>query len=1200
MKKYLSSFLALGFVFVSISFVSAQNSLWTVLEADNFDASGENIKTQATEYALLQLDGRALQAQLANAPHESSTSLGESAQSIKLPLPDGTWDEFHYHAYDAIDPAALSRFPLLQAYKGVSKTTGNTVRFDFAYNGFNAYINTAQGEVFIERHVEDSRKYYASFYGSMIPNYLTDVIACQAHDDDVVAETAPHGHTRLLPTYPLRTYRLAVTTTGEWARALGGGTVEGTISEILNVTNRINTAMERDFAIRLVLISNNDLCIFLDGNDDPFNNGDAGDLMSKSTGVLNTAVGAGAYDIGHAFGTNTGGVAQLGSVCRANKGAGSSSTFGAYRTTRFFHIVAHEMGHMLTATHTFNWCEGENETGATAYEPGSGSTIMSYAGASNCENRYIQNVSDPYYHSNSIERVVNFIRNDAGSTCGTDTEHENTAPVAMHDYEDGFFIPIGTPFYLEGSGVDAEDDDLTYCWEQFDLGPLSQLGSPVGNAPLFRSFPPSEESVRVFPELNKILFGATNFNETLPTTSRDMTFRLTVRDNNPEAGLVDFTEVSFKSTASAGPFEVSTPLNNEVLEIGDFYELIWAVSNTDQAPVNCQSVNVYYATNGIDFEEELASDVPNNGRLFIPVPADASTGARIAIEAADNIFFNISDRFQIQEAQEAGFGFAPAASELDICLPAVSSLDLLTLPKLDFDGAVSFSVEGLPDGVTASFSQNPVTPGENAVMNIDFGDYQEEGSFNIVITATADSAETVTREVTVTTTNTDFSALAPDGPADGSTGLSVLPDFAWTGSPYATSYSLEIATEADFEASSIVEAATGITETSYTPSIALEENTLYFWRVSAENKCAESKPTQTFSFHTLSLTCGEFTSDDTPIEISNGGMPTIESRIPIPSGSNIVDVNVPYVRIIHDFVSDLKLTLISPSNTEVVLVDQKCANLSNIDQGYDDESPEPFACPLTDGKLHVPDDPLSSFNGEDAMGLWTLRVEDNRFGGGGRLTSWQLELCADLSLAAPELISNETLFVMAREQEFILNDLLSTTDPNNGPGEIRYTITEATAHGVVKVNGRDLGVGDSFTQLQIDNGELKYLSLQVDSETDFFRFVITDGEGGYIGAQRFNIRIDLSSATGDLELSRDLMAVSPNPAQEYLIVETTLGEIDEHAIITLTDLNAKAVQSWRALEGRQRLDLQGVPASVYLLSLQTEDKIQVEKLIIQQ
>jgi len=1183
----------------------AQADIWTKVPEPAANSIDDNSRLKPANYLTISLAGKELLKSLADAPHESEVGGNPSRAIISVPMPDGSLQDFSYVAYDAIDAQALRTLPRLQAYKGVSLSTRDEIRFDYGYMGFNAYIMSEDGDVYIERYYDKNDDYYVSYYGSDLwgDSDPANALKCELDAATTAAYMEGHDHVQshqqLLPSYPLRIYRLAVSTTGEWSTFKGGGTVAGTKSALMTVVNQLNGIMERDLTMRLVLVDNLDDALFLDGDDDPYANGDPADLLSKGTATLNQAIGANAYDIGHVFGTNAGGLASLGSVCRNNKGAASSSTFGSYRGVGFFHIVAHEMGHQLTATHTFNWCEGENETSSTAYEPGSGSTIMSYAGASNCENRYIQSMSDAYYHTNSIQRAITFMREGEGNSCGTNQMHDNTSPVAIANYTDDFFIPISTPFKLTGDHSDDENDPVTYTWEQYNLGPLSQLGAPVGNAPLFRSIPPQEDPTRYFPDLNTVLTGVTDLNETLPTSSRDITMRLTVRDNNPEVPLVDYTEIDFKSTTSAGPFEVTAPVASEDLTAGGFYLVEWNVANTDNRLVNCQIVNIIWASDARNFNETLKADVLNTGSAYVKIPEGANTSARIMVEAADNIFYNVTDVVSAVEPSDASFDIAPLALREDVCLPGDASFNFETTGLLGFDADITLEViDGLPADVSAIWITNPVAAGETAQLSLDFTEYELEGDLSLTIRATADGADTITRVVTVNTVNTDFSDIALSEPVDGTAGQSILPTFTWNPSPFAVSYTVQIATSPLFGTGDIVRTESGITETSYTPSDNLEENTLYFWRVLGENRCLTGGPTAAYSFHTVSLSCAQFKSDDGPINISASGRPSIESRIAVSTNSPVNDINIANIDMLHEFISDIKVTAISPAGTEVILFDQICGNRSNMNLGYDDESGESFACDMTSGRLYPPKEPLASFLGEDAMGLWTLRVEDNNSGSGGRLNEWSLELCASISLQGPSLIVNDTLFLQARSQEDILSDLLAVEDANNSAEELTYTIVNDVSFGRIKRGGTDLGLGDTFTQADIDNGTITYLSLEGGRDFDSFDFVITDGEGGYIGGETFNISMDNLISTRDLSSVDDLMIVSPNPSAGIVLLQAR-ADNQESLDISITDVTGLEIANYIDVRDAQTLDLTQAPSGMYLVIARTETSIQIEKIVIQ-
>jgi hypothetical protein len=216
----------------------------------------------------------------------------------------------------------------------------------------------------------------------------------------------------------------------------------------------------------------------------------------------------------------------------------------------------------------------------------------------------------------------------------------NTPPVVTVD-PTVYTIPMETPFVLRGSASDIDGDNLTYCWEQIDLGPSSPPDDPIGNAPMFRSFDPVDTNERTFPRLESVLNGNLVVGEIYPFYTRNLDFRLTVRDNNISGGGVAFDKVDVSVDSEKGPFVVTTPASLEEVQAGVSYAVEWDVAGTDESPVNCSAVHILlYSGFGFDLEDTLAANVPNDGSHNVIMPSNLGFGYRIRVEAADNIFFN--------------------------------------------------------------------------------------------------------------------------------------------------------------------------------------------------------------------------------------------------------------------------------------------------------------------------------------------------------------------------------------------------------------------------------------------------------------------------------------------------------------------------------------------------------------------------------
>ncbi|MEE8522829.1 MAG: zinc-dependent metalloprotease family protein, partial [Thermoanaerobaculia bacterium] len=643
------------------------DELWTDVDESALQIAGTR-DIVPERYRTLRLDRWAAREILAAAPLETGTGLSAREVVLSLPLPEGGFGRFRIVESPIMEPGLAAKFPEIKTYRGQGiDDPWATARLDQTPAGFHAMILSPGGNVYIDPYRRDDPDHYVS--------YLTHDVrrAGKAFACGVTSHDSPAG--KVLPAVSkatsgstLRTYRVAVAATGEYT-AFHGGTVAQGQAAIVTAMNRVNGIYERDVAIRMVLVADNDQVVYTNSGTDPYSNGNGSTMLGQNQSNLDSVIGSANYDIGHVFSTGGGGVASLRVPCvSGSKARGVTGQSAPTGDPFWVDFVAHEMGHQWGGNHTFNGnagsCAGGNRNGSTAYEPGSGTTIQAYAGI--CGAQDIQNNSDDHFHGISLDEIISYSTTGSGNGCPVATATGNSPPTVQAGA--AYTIPLDTPFELCGSATDPESDPLTYGWEQFDLGPAGAPNNPSGNAPIFRSFSPLTSPCRSFPQLSDLVNNTQTLGELLPSYARTMNFRLTARDNRSGGGGVNDDSTTVTASSVGGPFLVTAPNTALTWSVGTSQSVTWNVAGTDLSPISCSAVDILLSTDGgTTYSVTLASGVPNSGSRSITVPAAATTSARVKVQCVGNIFFDISNaNFTID-----GTSGAPPA--VTITAPADSS-----------------------------------------------------------------------------------------------------------------------------------------------------------------------------------------------------------------------------------------------------------------------------------------------------------------------------------------------------------------------------------------------------------------------------------------------------------------------------------------------------------------------------------------------
>jgi subtilisin-like proprotein convertase family protein len=625
-------------------------SIWDIADKARLDKAEKTERVSyPTKSTIFSLDLAALKASLEGAPQRGSFT----GSSVIVPFPDGDGKIQHFRIYEAsvLHPDLAAQHPDIKSYAGQCiEKPSSSIRFSITLFGLHAMMFSAGGTSYIDPYTKDGQ-YYISYKRENLkgPRNFGCLVNDEAHND-TAAERRPMSVNA--SDGILRTYRLAMACTVEYAafhvNAAGlndASTAEkrAAVLAAMNVTmTRVNGVYERDMAVTMEIIPSNESIIYI--TSDNLANDDSGTLLNQIQTVINNAIGFTNYDIGHVVSTGGGGVASLGSVCTSNKARGVTGSFAPVGDPFDIDYVAHEMGHQFGASHTFN--NSFQRNASTAVEPGSGTTIMAYAGISPPN---VQNNSDDYFHAVSIAQMETFI-NGAGGNCPVETPNGNNAPVIANI--PNYTIPVATAFVLRGNATDADGDELTYCWEQTNANgsftTQDEEPDPFNTSgPNFRSVPPSLSPNRYMPALESVLAGdLTPTWEVTSSVSRTFNFALTVRDNQtPNGGQTSRENINVTVSGNAGPFRVTSQNESGITWQGGSEQTItWDVAGTTANNVNTSNVNILLSTDaGLTFDTVLAANTPNDGSETITVPALSAPFCRIMVEGAGNIFYAVND-----------------------------------------------------------------------------------------------------------------------------------------------------------------------------------------------------------------------------------------------------------------------------------------------------------------------------------------------------------------------------------------------------------------------------------------------------------------------------------------------------------------------------------------------------------------------------
>ena len=1024
---------------------------------------------------------------------------------IQIPLPNGGKFNARLFNIPLFHPLLQAKYPEILSFTGYGvDETNAVVKCDMSPSGFHAMILSPRcGTIFIDPLQESVAGNYVSYLKKDYDAESKKNFSCMV-DKSFQPKKTKEKPESVTGDCVLRKYRLALACTGEYA-SFHGGTKPKVLAAMNTTMTRVSGVYERDFAVTFQIIANNDQIIFLNASSDPYSNNDGGTMLGQNQATIDGTIGSANYDIGHVFSTGGGGIASLYSVCNAGNKAQGVTGLGSPVGDPFdIDYVAHEMGHQFNANHTFNNDCGGNINPPTAFEPGSGTTIMAYAGV--CDPN-VQFNSDDHFHKISLDEISDYVSFEAGNTCPEKTNLDNTAPTVNAGKDQ--IIPKSTPFELTATATDIEGDSLTYCWEQTDNELV--IHPPVNtytNGPSFRSYKPTPSPTRVFPQIATIVGNSTSLWEVLPGVARKLNFTASVRDNHKGGGCFGMDNVKLTVNDAAGPFLVTVPNTPVQWIIGETQTISWNVANTEKAPINCNEVDIYLSTDGgFTYPVLLVSGIPNTGSYPVEVPNYPGTKNRIKVKAHNNVFFDISNtNFTIKIPTTPSYSSYLNTLKSDVCTQKDSMVSFVVsiTPLAGFKDTIITSLDNFPPGAVVTVSPEKVVSPADVTITLSELQNVPSGSYKMDVSSI--SGNIIKKgNFTLNISNGVPEAVVINSIENNAKNISVNPSINWNPVPGAKLYHLVVAK--DYLFNSIVFEADFTGTSAVIPDLDLYS--VYFWNIHAINDCGKGVDSETRAFQTINKSCNTYTQNNVltiPDNLEYQGSILLD----VTDNFLISDLSV-QIKAQHSFISDLKIDLQGPDDQIITLFGNSCDDLDDMDVTYSDKGGA-LVCmqnpPAISGIIKPASGELKQWTGSNITGTWKLNVTDIYPEDGGDIQPWSITACRqDSFFITPEIIRNNTLYVLEQNLEKIDSNLLLTKTTSPSSAGIRYFIIKSPAFGQIRKGNNVLNTGDSFTQADINQKLINYKNLVFGNGQDAFEFYVIDADNNWNPSQIFNIII---------------------------------------------------------------------------------------------
>jgi hypothetical protein len=198
-------------------------------------------------------------------------------------------------------------------------------------------------------------------------------------------------------------------------------------------------------------------------------------------------------------------------------------------------------------------------------------------------------------------------------------------------------------------------------------------------------------------------------------------------------------------------------------------------------------------------------------------------------------------------AAQPGFSISVDPSSQSVCAPSNVNYTIHVGQIMGYTHPITLSAEP-EQGMTATFSANPVTPGNDVTMTVAVDDTVGDGLFMFSVrgTSTDLSYHEATAQVDVSGAFPEMATLVQ--PTSGATDIGLAPTFQWIAGAGSNAWHIQVSTSAS--ESGIVYQNADVESTTYQLPTMLDTNTPYFWRINASNNCGVGDWTTWWTFRT--------------------------------------------------------------------------------------------------------------------------------------------------------------------------------------------------------------------------------------------------------------------------------------------------------------------------------------------------------------